>query len=228
MSNEYINFSYDPSKNGFSTSEWHSLYGTVSVSGGKLLFNKSAIIHYGDILRGDISFSMNIPAPATGIDTRFGLTLYSKGAYILFSINDTTLTATSSDGTNITSVGIDWQDSWTDADTVFRIKWEAGMVSFFVAGNLEACINDISVSGDPMSLYVIADGEDETTLNYITIKGVQSYVMSEGNDDSTFEPYVRTYDRLTIQDVPVVSTTISVDKYDSIGISESKSTSNPA
>ena len=226
MSNQYINFSYNPARDGFSTSTWRELYGTVSLVGGKLDFNKAAIIHFGDILRGDITYSLNIPAPLNGVDTTFGLILYSKGSHAYFSITDQTLVAETSDGTNITSVVIPWQTAWTGTDTEFRIKWEAGTVNFYIAGNLEASINDVSVSGDPMSLYIAADGVNSTILNYINVKTVQSFVTSEGNADSVFEPYVKTYDRVAITDVPTVApaTIMSVNKFDSVNISDSPST----
>ncbi len=230
MSNQYINFSYNPARDGFSTSTWRDLYGTVSLVGGKLDFNKAAIIHYGDILRGDITFSLNIPAPLTGVDTTFGLNFINRGAHAYFSIVDKTLIAETSDGTNITSVVINWQSAWTGTDTEFRIKWEAGMVSFYVKGNLEACINDISVSGDPMSIYIAADGVNSTILNYIDAVSVQSFVTSEGNSDSVFEPYVKTYERISITDVPTVTsiTTMAINKFDSVNISESKTVNTPA
>ena len=214
MANQYINFSYNPQRDGFSTSFWRDLYGSVSLVGGKLDFNKAAIIHYGDILRGDITFSLNIPAPLMGVDTTFGLIFYSKGAHAYFSIVDNTIVAETSDGTNTTSVAINWQSAWTSTDTEFRIKWESGMVSFYIAGNLEACINDSSISGDPMSLYVAADGVNSTILNYINARNVQSYVVSQGNSDSTFEPYVKTYERVGVSE----SVTMFSNRLNDMGI----------
>ena len=213
MSNLYFNIAYDPAKQGFSTDDWRLVYGDAAVSEGQLRLTKAAIIHYGDILRGDAVFSINIGAPVLGNNTTFGFTQYSKGAYLYFKITDGTLTANCSNGTvSSVSATIPWEAAWTDVDTEFRIKWEAGMATFFINGQFKAVFSDtyvaeaptVLVPGCPMSLYVASDATDLLLLDYIIVKSIQSYVVSFGNANSSFEVFVTESDKLNITDVPTI------------------------
>lgn len=187
MSNQYFNLYYSPARQGFDSSTWRTLLGAPLVTSNRLVLNDAAIIHYGDILRGDAVFNINIPAPAVGADRKFGFYLPGKEAYAYFNISGVALTASCSNGTTTTNSSITWQSAWTDTNTEFRIKWEAGTATFFVGGIQQAIIQDISVSGDPMSLYVSNNSNDSLFLSYITAKTIQSYIMSEGNENSSFE-----------------------------------------
>jgi hypothetical protein len=215
MSNQYFNISYDPSRQGFSTSTWRLLYGDVAVSGGKLQFTKSAILHYGDILRGDAIFSVNIAAPVPGDNSKFGFLHYSKNAYAYFQISNGVLTAEISNGVvSQSSVVIPWVSDWTDVDTEFRIKWEAGQITFSIGGQFKFVFDDSSkidplslstLPNGPMSLYVASDAPDQLLLDYIIVKSIQSYVLSTGNSNSSFETVVSESDRLRITDVPTLA-----------------------
>jgi len=213
MSNQFYNFNYSPIAEGFDSSTWRKLFGDVAVVNGKLQFTKAAIIHYGDILRGDAIFNINIAAPFAEGDTKFGFIQYSKNTYAYFKISGPVLTVETSDGTTSKSIVIPWESSWTDTDTSFRINWEAGIVTFYIGGQWMASISytetdDIPVSvvpTDPMSLYISSDSTDLFLLNYITVKGIQSFLMSEGNDDSIFEPFVTESDRISISESNTMS-----------------------
>lgn len=229
MANQYFNLSYDPVKQGFDNSTWRTVYGDVAVVGGKLELDKAAIIHYGDILRGDAVFSINIAAPIAGDHTYFGFNQYSKGVHAWFKIHDTLLYAETSDGTTTYSVAIPWEAAWTNTDTEFRIQWETGLVSFYIKGVKKASISysaplDIPVSivpNDPMSLYLESDALDLFNLNYIIVKSIQSYLMSEGNDNSSFEEIVKESDKITISEVITMSiNNPGVNKAETITISE--------
>src|ERR1035437_7232680 len=100
MSNQYINFYYDPSRQGYDTEAWSLLDGTAPVvNGGYLVLNNNSIRHYGDVLRGDFIFSMNLTsAPVAGVTRVFGLNQSSKGNCLTFNSNGTTFSANSSDG----------------------------------------------------------------------------------------------------------------------------------
>lgn len=232
MSNQFYNFNYSPIAQGFDSSTWRKLYGDVSVVNGKLQFTRAAIIHYGDILRGDITFNINIAKPFVDGNTKFGLIQYSKNVYAYFSIDGPVLTACISDGIVSSSEVITWQDSWTDTDTDFRIKWEAGSVRFYINGQFyvilshESSLDIISseVPNDPMSLYISSDSTDLFLLNYITAKSIQSFLMSEGNDNSVFEPFVNESDRITITESVTIAhaADMSVNDNDSINITENK------
>jgi hypothetical protein len=98
---------------------------------------------------------------------------------LAFNISGGTLSANSSDGNgNTNSVAITWQSAWSLADTEFRIKWEAGLAHFYVGGVQQAVICDISVPGDPMSLYLSNGNPDTIYLKYIDAKGIQSFSMN--------------------------------------------------
>lgn len=212
MSNQYFNFYYSPTRQGFDASIWHTLFGGPAVSsGGRLLITDSAFVHYGDILRGDAVFNMNVPAPAGGLSRKFGFYQPNKNAYAYFKISGAAFTAECSDGTNSTSSVIAWQTAWTNTNTEFRVKWEAGTATFFVGGVQQAVIQDISVSGDPMSLYVANETSDTIFLNYIDVKTIQSYILNEGNEDTVFgEKYVYVSDIITVADVPTMFMTILI------------------
>ena len=237
MSNQYFNFSYDPAKQGFDNSTWRTVYGNTAVVGGKLQLSQGMIIHYGDILRGDAVFSINIAAPVPGDHSSFGFTQYSKGVYAYFNIIDNVLTAETSDGVTSSSISIPWEEDWTDTDTEFRIKWEAGLVTFFVAGNIKASIGYSTtlnipqsvVPNDPMSLYVASDGADTFILNYIIVKSIQSYLFSTGNIDSNFEKIVKESDKMIITDVPTVvsATTMSINKYETLTLTDTPTIVRP-
>lgn len=206
MANQYFNFYYSPIRQGFDSSTWSTLFGNPVVSSNRLVLQDAAIIHWGDILRGDATFSVNIPAPAVGLSKKFGFFEPNKNAYAYFSIAGGVLYATCSDGSSTTSVAITWQASWTSADTEFRVKWEAGTVKFYI-GTIgtaieQAVINDVSVSGDPMSIYVSDEGSDTVLLNYITVKGIQSFMMSEGNENTIWvQKLIYAADGVSISDV---------------------------
>jgi len=200
MANQYYNFYYDPVRQGYDSSSWRTLYGDPIVSGTRLDLQNAAILHYADILRADTTFGLNIPAPASGDDRKVGLIQYNKNAYIYFKISNDVLTAETSNGTTTNSSVITWQSAWTSTNTEFRIKWEAGTATFYVNGNIQAVIQDVSIPGDPLSLYLANSSPNGWFLDYIDVKSIQSYLMSEGNDDSIFGPIVSEFDRITVSE----------------------------
>jgi len=191
MSNQYFNFYYSPVRQGFDSSTWRSIFGLPVSSGGKLLLSGASMIHYGDILRGDALFNLNIAAPGPGLSKKFGFYQPNKNSYAYFYINGNTLVAACSTGVTTNTVEITWQSAWTNTDTSFRVQWEAGMVTFYIGGVQQAVIQDASVTGSPMSIYVSNESQDTLILNYIDVKTIQSYMISEGNEDAVFnEKYI--------------------------------------
>ena len=203
MSNQYFNIYYDPVREGYDPSTWRALYGQPVVGSNQLMIREAGMLHYGDILRGDSVISLKIPAPAIGADRKFGFLQFSKNAYAYFKILNGALTAETSNGTTSTAIStaITWQSAWTDTNTEFRIKWEAGTVTFFIGGAQQTAISDISVSGDPMSIYLSNNsGSDTMLLNYMNVKGIQSYRFTELVEGSSFEFYVYKSEALTISE----------------------------
>jgi hypothetical protein len=213
MSNQYINFYYDPSRQGYDTAAWSLLDGLIPVvNGGYMILSNDTIRHYGDILRGDFVFGMNFAsAPKVGVTRIWGLNQNNKGNCLTFNINGTTFSANSSDGNgNTNSVVITWQGAWTLADTEFRIRWEAGLAHFYVGGSLQAVISDASITGEPMSLYISDQSSDGMLLKYIEAKAIQSYFQNTQLVGSqTFGRLVMNYDTLGItESVSIVETNL--------------------
>lgn len=235
MANQFYNLNYSPIAQGFDAGTWRTLYGDVAVVSNQLQLTKAAIIHYGDILRGDAVFNINIAAPFAEGDSKFGFIQYSKNTYAYFKIAGTTLTAETSDGTTSYSETINWESQWTDTDTEFRIKWESGAVRFYVGGQLLVTIGESSllnvpvsvIPNDPMSLFISSDSTDLFLLNYIKVTAIQSYLMSTGNDNSVFEPFVIESDRISISESVTIQhdSEMLVDITDSMGITESNTQS---
>jgi len=224
MANQFFNISYDPSKSGYDNSSWHTIHGDAYVTGGKLRLDKSEIIHYGDILRGDFYFSVKLQTPAIDDNIKIGLIQYSKNAYLYFKIDQGVLTAETSNGVNTTSQVIDWVSDWSDTDTEFRIRWEAGMATFYIGGQFKYRVSDITVPNVPLSFYLASDSTNIFLLDYILGKSIQSFLMSEGNEDSSFEIWVSESDKLTISEAITteMADDMAVSKVDNVSISESK------
>ena len=228
MSNQYTNFYYDPIHLGYGASSWRTLYGDVVISTGKLRLLNAAILHYADILHGDAYFSMNVSAPGVGADRKFGFLQYNKNAYIYFKILNSVFSAETSDGVTAYSVPITWNSAWTNTDTEFRIKWEAGAVTFFVGGALVATIGystllDIPVSvvpGDALSLYVQDNSGDTMLLSYISVKGIQSYLMNGGDITSVTAPIIYESEKINITEDITMNIPININKTDNITVTE--------
>ena len=185
MANQYFSFYYDPVRQGYDTDTWTTLSGVPVVAANKLSLTNASILHFADLFRGDVSFKINIAEPTAGDDRKIGLTEYNQGSFLYFKIADDVLTAESSDGTTTKSVVIPWNSDWTSADTVFRIKWEAGMATFFIGGQFKVTLNDASsldvpttvIPGGPLSLYVDNVGAGALLVSYIEVLGVQSAIL---------------------------------------------------
>ena len=176
MSNKFFNFYYDPVRQGYDTNTWNTLSGVPVVASNQLNLTNASIMHFADLLRGEASFSVNFHTPQAGDDTKFGFYEINKGAYLYFKIADNVLTSETSNGVTTSSTVIPWVASWSNTPTEFRIKWEAGRAVFKIGGQHKVVIDDVSIPGDPMSLYALSN----TTvlhINYIIVKTVQSSTL---------------------------------------------------
>lgn len=216
MSNQYFNFYYDPTSQGFDPLSWRSLFGTPTMAGTRLSVSSSTIIHLAQMLRGDFVFNLRLSAPASGDDRQIGLIQYNKNEYIYFRILDGILTAETSDGVTAYSTPITWQSEWSDVSTDFRIKWEAGSAKFYINGSLQATIGyssllDIPVSAvpnDAMSFFISDYGSTTPTLlNYIDASAIQSYLLLTSNSGVIQNNPIEELDRVAITE----SVTATVD-----------------
>jgi len=182
MSNETFSFYYDPTRQGYDANTWSTISGAPIVVANHLSLGNSEIIHFADLLRGDLSMSIGIDAPAAGDAKQFGFMAHNKDAHLTFKIADDVLTAESSDGVTVYSQAIDWNTDWSNVDTVFRIKWEPGIAFFYIDGQLKATFSDayalgvptIVIPGDTMSIYISNNANSALSLDYFEVLGIQS------------------------------------------------------
>lgn len=191
MADIRTSFYYDPIRQGYDTNSWRTVSGAPTVVNGRLSIDNQAglsgsTVHYVDFLKGDISFNVNVPeSPTGGADRSFGVAALNSGAYIRFTLGST-LTCDTSDGITTTSSGdILWDSSWTGANVVFAIRWEAGGAKFFVNGTRVYGVSDDSVPHGPLSLYLFDSADSSMTIGDITVRGTQSYVLNPKTSDTT-------------------------------------------
>jgi hypothetical protein len=177
MSNTYSNFYYDPVRQGYDTTTWTTLLGVPAVVASQLSLHAAGIIHFADLLRGEAAFNVSFHAPTAGDNTKFGFIQLNKDAHLLFKIAENVLTAESSNGTTTNSVVIAWDSTWTNANTEFKIKWEAGRATFSIGGQYKTVIEDASIPGDPLSIYAYSNNATSLLINDIIVKGIESSTL---------------------------------------------------
>lgn len=175
---QFTNFYYDPQRQGYDTSLWKTLSGSPSISSNQIRLNSAAIVHYGDIRRGDVTLGLTIPTdPATGDDKEWGLVQLNRGAFAKFDITDDVFTCQVYDGKSAaaTTATVTWATAWAAAVVNYRIKWEGGRVEFWVNSNKVAVIADANVTGEPMSIYASNGDADDVDLAFVEAISIQSY-----------------------------------------------------
>jgi len=210
MSTLRTSFYYDPIRQGYDTNSWRTLSGAPGlVGGGRLAIDTQtgsagSAIHYADILKGDISFNVNIPAdPASVAASRqFGVYAPNTAAYVLFSVRNGALYCETSDGINSTvSSSILWDSTWSAANIIYRIRWESGSVKFLINGTQVAAISDSSVPCGALSLYLFDDSTSFMTVGDINVRGTQSFVMNLKTSDTTsFSGLLQITDIVTVSE----------------------------
>jgi hypothetical protein len=147
------NFVYDPYRQGYDTNLWQTLIGTPVDTGGRIIFNSAAAIHYGDILKGDINFDFYLPDADN--DCVFGLYQMTKKAYLVFSFSGGRLRIAASDGTTSSISGdITVESTWLNTNTNYRIRWESGSARFYVNDTQVGILTGDSIPRCTLSLYV--------------------------------------------------------------------------
>lgn len=185
--NSRTNFYYDPIRQGYDTNLWRTLFGVPAVvAGNRLSVNNAAIVHYGDIMKGEFTFNLYVPDAPGGNDSRvIGLYEPNTQAYIVFTIGGT-LSGDVSNGTDTASTGtITWDSSWTGVNTNFRIRWEAGTAKFFIGNSQVGAISDVAVPSGPLSLYVSDISGSIMTIGDIAAKNIQTYTLNLKSGDTT-------------------------------------------
>lgn len=181
MSNQFFNFYYDPVRQGYDANTWSTLSGAPVVVANKLRLVNASAIHYADILRGEATFCVTMPTPVNGQDMAFGFMQYNKNAFARFRINDDQVIAEISNGGTDDFALCTWNTDWNNTPVEFKIKWEAGVVTFSIGGEKKWETTDrINIEGDPMSLYVYNNtaGAVPMDISYIEVKGVQNLMLA--------------------------------------------------
>jgi hypothetical protein len=167
------NFTYDPTKNGYNTTTtWKTIVagaGPTTVS-GRLVLDGGTVAHYGDILKGEVTFDVNVPvAPAATVEHVFGLAQSTIMAGVYFSIG-TTLNCIVSDGTTTTtSADIDWSPDWTNVPVTFKIIWESGLVKFYIGGTKVMTMAGDEIPSIPLSIYLHDDSDTAMSVGNISV-----------------------------------------------------------
>lgn len=167
------NFTYDPVVDGYNTSFWKTLAGVPTTASGRLVLSHGEVVHYGDILRGEVTFNVNDPSgPGAGIDRLFGLYSPTETSGILFSIG-ATLTVYVSDGVNTTvSDVLEWNPLWTGAPIKFKIQWEGGEAKFFIDGTKVATIPGANIPTIALPIYLKDDSATNMSIGDIDVSAL--------------------------------------------------------
>ena len=233
---EVKSFTYSPARQGYDSNYWRTLMGSPAVLGtGRLQVDPNgsgqggAAIHYADILKGDVSFSVNWQgAPGTDNQSIVGLYNINSGAYVVFTMG-ATLTCDTSNGTTADhSTAIPWNSDWSGANVDFRIRWEAGLVKYYINGScVYTCSSALGVSpipAGPLALYLYdnATGNPGMSVGSIDVRGAQSIVFNtKTSDTSVPDPIVMMSEKSTVTDVPTVKIPILVPSVtDSMSVSD--------
>lgn len=183
----YTNFLYDPSRQGYDSSVWKTIFGTPGVSSDVLILQQAATIHLGDCMKGDFAFIMNIAnSPVGGESRRFGLYSPNLSAYAWFSIEGEQLLGQISDGTNSSEVAITWESAWSGANTEFKIHWDVGMVRFYIGGALKGTLSSNAIPKTPLAIYLSNANSDLMTIAAVNAVGVHTFMMHTDQGDATF------------------------------------------
>ena len=202
------NFYYDPIRQGTGKGVWNWYSGAPYQNGGYLvLLNGSGYMFY-DCGKGSISYVLNIPHDPTDFSARqWGLR--SGEDYVLFDFSGGTFQAISAStrGTRTASSVIAWDSTWTQTDTTFMIRWEAGMATFYINGIVRAVLSDASIPYGPMSPFVHNNGADLFMIESVVGQGLQSLILDPVETSSdTSSPSISTlHDSMTSSEVITIT-----------------------
>lgn len=168
-------FKIDASISGYDTDIWIATAGTPTATGGVVRLTEDGMIHAGDIVKGSIKMSINVPtAPAEGDVRQWGFSFPAKGAYAYFDITDDTFSVKCADGNGDTdSEELTWDDTnWSAENVVFEIIWEPGAYIFKVGDTVKARL-DSAITQSPMSIYLNNGTDDNMDINYVEVQAAK-------------------------------------------------------
>lgn len=205
-------FYYDPLRSGYDANLWRTLVGApAAIGAGRLEVNSGAIVGYGDITKGDITMNISVPAsPGADASRVFGLYQPSRGAFIVFTIDDG-FTVSISDGTTTSqSDELEWDSNWNGANIDFRIVWEAGMVKFYVNGGFVAVLSGDNVPCGPLSLYFYDDSGTPMSIGNIDVRGTRYYMNLKTTDTTVYGVGINMSQLVTVSEAATIKIPILV------------------
>jgi hypothetical protein len=172
-------FLYSPVRQGYDLSSWKTIQGAPAIASSRLNVKAGGngeTAHYADILKGDISFSIQPPTQGIGSICTVGLTSVIAGSSaIKFTFTSTLQCITSFEGNTTASATIPWDAAWEATPTTFRIRWEAGSVKFYVNGTKVYQVSDSSVPSGPLCIHLVdLSTVGNMTVGEISVRGSQS------------------------------------------------------
>lgn len=190
MSNERISFYYDPQRQGYDTALWKTIGGVPAVNGNNLRLTSASIIHYGDVLRGELTLKLTVPlSPGIGQTREFGFKQLASGACATFKIVGDVFSATTSDGTNTDTTVLTWNANWAAASTTFKIVWLGFEASFYINGERVAKVRPDytgdpslgpvgvdSIPKGPLSIYIANGCADNLDVQVIEADNLINYI----------------------------------------------------
>ena len=188
MANQYLDFYYDCTRQGYDTTLLKTLGGTPTGTGGVITLNAASFIAYADVFKEDLTINLTIPtAPTARDDRKWGNAQLNNGAYAIFAIEGTVFKCLCEYQGVLTEIVIPWNAAWTNVPVDFTIKWNGSSADFLINGvrpngaNIggvltETFINDASVPKVAMSTYVDNANADNMLVHYMEDQHIQGYI----------------------------------------------------
>jgi len=85
----FVNYLYDPQRQGYDVGQFTTLTGTPAIASGKLSLTTASFIGKQDLDRGEITFGLTVPTlPTTGDVRAWGVALPAASTYLTFDVTD--------------------------------------------------------------------------------------------------------------------------------------------
>lgn len=178
----FTSFLYDVQRQGFDDKLWTTISGTAAALNGAISFTGGGgvIVHNADMNKGEFTFLVQMATPAGGMTASWGLANITRNTKAVFNVSNTTFQAsTQSEDTNASSV-IAFNPLWNGAQIVTKIRWEAGLVKFFINGTQ---VGSLTVAPhEVMALYMSDNGQN---ISLFEVSGTAwGYNLNNASDAS--------------------------------------------
>lgn len=173
---------YDPIIKQYDTSFWKTTAGTPAISSNLLRFNAAGVASYIEHIYADFEIQLTVPAVPTSGDVRqwgFIAPATSKLGAAYFDITGTAFTAKVIDnqGTTTTKT-LTWSAGYTATATVFRIRWEADQIFFYIANVVVASVSapTVIIPAFALPIRILNSNSDNMDMTYMAVRRAASIV----------------------------------------------------